>query len=111
MSICTIYAYDTTTEFKYESGKLQKHFEMSNWLYNNGKKEYVYEIHKGDSIHSIWIWKENTKRWGKTATPSKKLSTITETDEVYQKNDSASMEEDQQMNHNSRDKKKRHRRE
>jgi hypothetical protein len=87
MSSCIIYAYDNNIEKKYKVGNIQKHYQMSDWLNNNGIKNYIYEIHKGDTIHSKWIWKENQERWGRTATPSKKRIIIISDDEKNIKND------------------------
>lgn len=75
MSICKIYAVYPDTGKKYEMGNVLKHYDMNNWLLDKGKKEFTYELHKGEKVHSIWIWKENKERWGRTATPSNKKVT------------------------------------
>jgi len=72
MSICTIYTSLSESDTKIPVGFIQKHYEMNTWLLTNGKKKQTYEIQRGGKVHSIWIWKEKTERWGRTATPSKK---------------------------------------
>ena len=72
MSICTIYTSLSESDTKIPVGFIQKHYEMNTWLLTNGKKKQTYEIQRGVKVHSIWIWKEKTERWGRTATPSKK---------------------------------------
>lgn len=76
MSICTIYTVSTDSDRKYESGSVKKHYEMNNWLNENGQKDWYYELYRGGSLHSKWIWKEKPERWGRTATPTKKESTV-----------------------------------
>jgi hypothetical protein len=73
---CTIYATRGELDKKYNSGTIQNHCDMNTWLQTNGKKENSYEVHKGGSVHSIWILKEKTERWGRTATPSTKKMVI-----------------------------------
>lgn len=72
MPACTIYATSEESLNKYKSGTIQNHYDMNTWLQTNGRKEWKYEVHKGKSLHSVWIWKEKTERWGRTATPSTK---------------------------------------
>lgn len=82
MSICKIYAVYPDTGKKYETGSVLKHYDMNNWLLDKGKKEFTYELRKGEKVHSIWIWKEKKERWGRTATPSnKKVSIIIDNSE------------------------------
>ena len=75
---CVIYGVNLETERRYEVGRIAKHTEMNNWLKSMGKREHVYELYKGPSIHSRWRWKEKKQRWGRMATPSKKNDIIEE---------------------------------
>ena len=72
MTTCKIYAIQPGTGRKYESGSIQKHYEMNKWLLDRGNKEFSYELYKVGKVHSIYIWKEKSERWGRTATPSNK---------------------------------------
>lgn len=72
MSTFTIYTSLSEYDNKYSTGSLYKHYEMSGWLISNGSKNQVYELFRGSNVHSIWMWKETTGRWGRKATPSKK---------------------------------------
>lgn len=48
--------------------------EMGKWLSEKGRKGNIYELQKGIKTNSQWCWKEKTKRWGRMATPSNKVS-------------------------------------
>ena len=69
-----ILARQTDSDKKYNVGIIHKHYEMNSWLQAHGRKELIYELHKDTSIHSVWLWKEKTERWGRTATPSTKIT-------------------------------------
>ena len=85
MSICKILAQNKEyPDRRYEVGTVQKHYDMPNWLKENGQKQLVYELHKG-TIHSRWIWK--TDRWGRTETPSTKVSITTDENDVKEPRD------------------------
>lgn len=80
MSNCTIYMSLSESDKKLPVGFMQKHYEMNTWLLANGKKKQTYEIQRGGKVHSIWIWKEKTERWGRTATPQKNESDVSQVD-------------------------------
>jgi hypothetical protein len=76
---CTILAKTEYSDKLSHICVITHHKDMGKWLKQNGNIRLIYEIHKENlsraSIHSRWIWKEKTERWGRTATPSTKKTT------------------------------------
>lgn len=69
----SIYVIDLEIEkrYKVEDRNIKKLSDVSIWLREKGKTEYIYELWKGLQLHSRWKFKEKTNRWGRMSTPKK----------------------------------------
>ena len=66
---CLIYRLDLNIRKRIFVDNINSHTEMNRWLKQNGDNNYIYEIWKGNKIHSRWIFKPHL-RWGRCSTPS-----------------------------------------
>ena len=70
---CSVYRVDLVARLRYPVASLLSHTDMSQWLRDNGERDVLYELWKSRGIHSRWCWKTKKDKWGRMATPRKKV--------------------------------------
>lgn len=71
--MASLYKLDLNLQRRYFVTNLRRHTEVSTWLKTHGNPEFIYEVWKQTAVHSRWCWKLKKEKWGRLATPKRKM--------------------------------------